>query len=53
MEIVRPQVSQVQQFSALNAFRNNKTVKQPEEVQKNRKLQAVQKQHQLRHFLTE
>ncbi len=33
MEIVRPQVNQVQQFSALNAFRNNKTVKQPEEVQ--------------------
>ena len=37
MEIVRPgintNVNSVQQFSALNAFRNNKTVKQPEEVQ--------------------
>ena len=33
MEIVRPQVNQVQQFSALNAFRSNKNVKQPEELQ--------------------
>ena len=37
MEIVRPgintNVNSVQQFSALNAFKSNKTVKQPEEMQ--------------------
>jgi len=33
MEIIRPQANSVQQFSAVNAFRNNKTVKPAEEVQ--------------------
>ena len=33
MEIINSGVNSVQQFSALNAFKNNKTVKPQEEVQ--------------------
>ena len=33
MEIIKAQATPVQQFSALNAFKNNKTVKPAEEVQ--------------------
>jgi len=33
MEIIRPQVNSVQQFSAVNAFRSNKTAKPAEELQ--------------------
>jgi len=32
MEIIKAQTTPVQQFSALNAFRNNKTVKPAEEL---------------------
>ena len=34
MEIIKSGVNSVQQFSALNAFKSNKTVKPQEEVQK-------------------
>lgn len=33
MEIIKAQATPVQQFSALNAFKNNKTVKPAEELQ--------------------
>ena len=33
MEIIRPGVNSVQQFSAVNAFRTNKTLKPADEVQ--------------------
>lgn len=33
MEIIKSGVNSVQQFSALNAFKNNKTIKPQEEVQ--------------------
>ena len=33
MEIIKAQATPVQQFSALNAFRSNKTIKPPQEIE--------------------
>ena len=40
MEIIKPQINSVQQFSAVNAFRNNRNLKSAEAVQEKPELSS-------------